>query len=428
MRRKDLYSMLGRLSKYFVLFLVLVLVLGTVDDSIAQKKKKKKKGKNSEVDLAEAKKKYEFELMKSWSFGYENYKNKEYEGAQKHFWRVAQLDTIGKFSERTYRYLGNSYLNAGDPDSAQVVFELGSQKYPDDAYLHRMIGYLLANRGQLEEAAQQYEHVVSIEPEAVDDLMQLANLYSRLDQDDDAIAAYDKILALAPDNFEAQEKKTALIARTGDIDALIDEEEKIRKANLQNSQVRFDLGKLYFDRSDDGDYQLSIERFQEFLTLVPNDLAAMEFVADAYRRLDQIRNAVQQYQAILAVQPQNKKIIAAISSCYKDMGRFSRARTYAKKAIALDNAYGLGWIAVGQAYEAAAERCVNQKDGKVDFDDKLVYELAAIQYRKALKDLEFRQEAERHLNFLVAVLPTKEDKFMHKNQTKATGECYQWIY
>lgn len=427
MQRETISSLTSRLMSFIVLVLVLVLALGAVDDSFAQRKKKK--GKNSnEVDAEAAKKMHMRELLKRWSFGYENYKNKQYERARNHFWKVAELDTIEKFGARTYRYLGNSYLNAGDPDSAQVAFEIGSAKYDDDAYLHRMVGYLLSNRGLIPEGIERYEKVVELEPESVDDWMQLASLYTREDRNEDAIAAYDKILALEPNNLEAQEKKTALIAMTGDIGALIDEKEKVREANPKDSRVRFDLGKLYFDRGEEGDYEKSIERFQEFLTLTPNDVSAMEYIGNAYQRLEQYSNAVTQFKAILAVQPGNKKVMAEISWSYKDMGRFSSARTYAKRALAVDNAYGYGWIALGKAYEASAEKCVNKKDGKVDFNDKLVYELAAVQYRRALKDLEFRQDAERHLNFLQAVLPTQEDKFMHKGQKKATGECYKWIY
>ncbi len=408
--------------------LILILVFAataTVEDSFAQRKKKKGKN-NSEVDAEAARKKYEFELLKSWSFGFENYKNKQYDSSKKHFWNVVKLDTINKFGAKTYRYLGNSYLNGGDPDSAQVIFELGAEKYPEYTYLHRMLGYLLSNRGLTEEAVERYKKVVEQEPESVDDWNQLASLYVKLEQDEDAIAAYDKILAIDPNNMEAQQKKTALISRSGDIDALIAEKEKIRERNPQDSQVRFDLGKLYFEQVEE--FEKSIERFHEFLTLVPNDIAAMEYVGNAYSRLDKSNDAITQFKAIMQIQPDNKKVMAEISRCYKDLGRFVSARSYARKVLAIDKSYGLGWIALGEAYEASAERCINQKDSKVDFNDKLVYELAYGQYKKALADLEFRQDAERHLSFLQGVLPTQEDKFMHKNQKKATGECYEWIY
>ncbi len=426
-RKKEINLVSSKLLNFVALLLILVCATTvTVEDSFAQKKKKNKGKNNGEVDAEAARKKHEFELLKSWSFGFENYKNKQYDSARKHFWNVAKLDTINKFGAKTYRYLGNSYLNGGDPDSAQVIFELGTEKYPEYTYLHRMVGYLLANRGLSEEAIERYKLVVEQEPESVDDWNQIASLYVKLEQDEDAIGAYDKIIAIEPNNMEAQEKKNALIGRSGDIEALVAGKEKIREQDPQNSRVRFDLGRLYFEQIED--FEKSIELFQEFLTLVPNDIGAIEYVGNAYRRLDRSNEAMTQFKGILEMQPDNKKMMAEISRCYKDLGRFVSARSYANKALAVDRAYGLGWIALGEAYEASAERCINQKDSKVDFNDKLVYELASAQYKKALSDLEFRQDAERHLSFLQGVLPTQEDKFMHKNQKKAEGECYKWIY
>ena len=369
--------------------------------------------------------KYLMELAKYWSFGFENFKNKQYRDAIKHFWRVVKLDTIDKFAEKAYRYLGDSYYRAQDPDSAQIVYELGVKQYPDNVYMHRMIAFLLTNRGLVEEAIAEYETILKLEPDAKDDWMRLAALYVKNEDIEKAIEAYDKVLALDPNNLEAQNNKAALLAATGDIEAVIAEKEKIREKDPQNAQVRFELGKMYFDG---GEYELAIERFREYLALSPGDVLAMENIGTAYQRLDRYRDAIKVYKEIIELEPDNKKVMVEISRCYKELGQFRTARVWANKALAVDKNYGLGWIALGEVYEGSADRCVEQKGGKVDFNDKLVYELADSKYRKALSDPQFRAEAERHRSFIKAVLPTREDKFMHKGQTKAQGDCYAWIY
>lgn len=425
MNKARFFQVLRRsIVNYLVVSMTIVLALNVVTvDSYAQKKKKKGEN-NGEVDAELARKKYIFELNKSWSFGYENYKNKQYPSSAKHFWRVVKLDTINKFP-RVYRYLGDCYLKTDQPDSAQIVFEIGLEKHPDDAHLHRMVGFLKSQREQVDEAIVEYEKVTELEPESVDDLKQLAALYVKADRVEDAIATYDKVLELDPDDLDAQSNQAALMGATGDVEGVIANKEKIRSQDPKNSQVRFDLGKLYFDTEQ---FEKSIELFREFLTLSPDDVAAMEYIGNAYKNLERYNDAIAEYKKILAIQPDNKEVMVEISRSYKELRRFSSARVYANKALAISRSYGLGWIALGEAYEASAEHCVGQKDGKVEFNDKLVYELAANQYRKAMKDLAYRQEAERHISFLQAVLPTKDDKFMHKNETKATGECYSWIY
>ncbi len=369
--------------------------------------------------------KYVMELAKYWSFGFENFKNKQYRDAIKHFWTVAKLDTIDKFTDKVYRYLGDSYYRVQDPDSAQICYELGIQKTPDNVYLHRMVAFLLTNRNLIDEAIKEYETIVGLEPDAKEDWMRLASLYVRAEEIEKAIEAYDKVLKLDPNNLEAQNNKAALLQSLGDIEAVIAEKEKIREQDPENSQVRFELGKMYFDQ---GQYELAVERYLEYLQLTPNDVLAMENVGIAYQRLEKYRDAIAMFQKIVSLEPGNKKVLAEISRCYKELGQFSTARVWARKALAVDRDYGLGWIALGEIYETAADRCIERKGGKVDFDDKLVYELADDQYRNALKDTQFRAEAERHRSFIKAVLPTKEDKFMHKGQTKAKGDCYTWIY
>ena len=65
--------------------------------------------------------------------------------------------------------------------------------------------------------------------------------------------------------------------------------------------------------------------------------------------------------------------------------------------------------------------------------DKLVYKEATRQYRKAAKDLQFQDEAEKKISYLKDFLPTKEDKFFNKSKIMQNGRykveepCYQWI-
>jgi len=418
---KNWHKLLKQVSLVAVVF---ILLLGfAAGDLSATKKKKQDKKRNGEVDAAAAAKKYNFELVKSWSFGWENYKNRQYDRAKKHFWKLVEIDTIKRFP-KVYRYLGDCYFKSNDPDSAQVVFEMGVKKYPEDPHLHRMVGFLKAQREQIDEAILSYEKVVELEPKKKDDWKQLASLYVRADRIQDAISAYDTVLQLDPNDLEAQTNQSTLITSTGDVQGAIESKLKIAEQDSLNSQVRFELGNLYFN---EGEYEQAIKWFQEFLVLSPNDLGALEKIGMSYERLEKVRDAIKTFKQILEADPQNKKAMCDISRSYKELGRFVRARTYANKALAVDRTYGLAWIALGEIYEAAADKCVKKKEEKVDFNDKLVYEIAAAKYRRALKDMAYRQNAERHLSYLQGILPTSEDKFMHKNQKKPTGECYDWI-
>lgn len=423
------------MNKKFNLFsilslgLIFILTVFLVNDQVLaqKKKKKKKKGKNHEQHdqayLDSLRKAYELELAKFWSFGYENYKNKQYADATKHFWKVVQLDTINKFP-RVYRYLAQCYFQLQKPDSAEYVLKQGVEQHPEDDHLHRMLGYIYAQKEQTDLAITEYEKVVQLEPESIDDWKQLAVLYVKADRLEDAIKAYNTILQKNPDDEEVRKTLSALYEATGSSEEAIAMKEQVREQEPENAQVRFELGKIYFDR---GDYEKAIERFQELLKLTPDDLKAMEYLGNSYQKLEQYTKAIQIYKQILQKQPDNKKIMADISRAYKDLGNFTQARSYAYESLAIDRQYGLGWIALGESFEASAEKCVGKKQGKIDFDDKMVYELAYQKYRMALSDLEFKSEAERKISYLKPVLPTTEDVFMHRRQKRPKAECYKWI-
>lgn len=417
-----------------VVLLSFFLTLSVAPDQAAAQKKKDKKSKNNQADLEAQRQAYLNELNRYWSFGFENYKNKQYRDAAKWFWKVAELDTIKKFPS-VFRYLGDSYFKLEKADSAKVIYEMGLLRYPDDPYLHRLVGYFLAQTEQIDPAIEKYETAIKLleaqsqtDPKQLetlkDDLKQLAALYVKADRKDDAIAAYNRALEIDPNDLEAQNNLAALLAVTGDIEAVIAAREKVREQDPKNSQVRFDLGKMYFDQ---GNYEKAIELFNEYLTLVPNDPGALEFKGISYQRLDRHNESITEFKKILDIQPQNKKVLAEISRGYKSIGNFATARTFAARALAIDNTYGLSWIALGEMFEAVADKCVKPKNGKVDYDDKLVYELAYQQYRNAFADLSFRREAENKASYLQTVIPTTEDVFMHTTQKRPTVECYKWL-
>jgi tetratricopeptide (TPR) repeat protein len=401
------------------LVLIVAMNIGVID-SYAQKDK----DGNNDIDPAEARKKYEFELKKNWSFGYENYKNKQYQRAARYFWKVVELDTINMFNSKPFRYLGNSYFQLQNPDSAQVVFELGVTKYPDDVYLHQNVGFLLVQRGDVENAIPHYEKVVELDPESSDDLKQLASLYTQEDRIEDAIGIYDKYQKLNPDDVEVQSIVSELYRQRGDMGAFIDTKIELAQQDPQNAQVRFELGEIYYR---DGMYEESIKWFEEFLKLNPGDVPALEYIASSFQRLERYDKAAATLKQVLDIQPDSKKTLCEISDCYRELRQFAAARSFAIKAISKDRNYGQGWLALGRLYEAGAERCSAAKGGDIKFDEKLVYELAYQKYLIARRDMAFQGDADRQISYVKPVLPTKQDTFMSPNQKLPKDECYSWI-
>lgn len=391
---------------------------------------------------------YEVELNRNWSFGFQHYRNRQYAEVPRYFWKVVAMDTAQKSAgaanhskdgtapdstkkaapirafPQVFDFLGQTYLQLNKPDSAQLVYELGVKTLPSDAGLRRNLAQLLAARSQFIPALAEYEHIITLGAATADDYRRMANLHVRTNQFDKAIAACEKILALNPNDAEIRQTLSALYRATGKEDAAVASMEKALAQNPNDTRIMFELAQAHFNRQE---YEKVVELLPRFNKLVPGDLLALELLGDAHVRLNRYREALQAYAQIVAIKNDAKKILVKIANCHRDLGDFPSARRFANKALVVDAKYGAAYMALGQVYEACADKCVAPKD-KIEYDDKLIYELAYFQYEKALQDLETRTAARQRLKFLETAIPNKEDRFMNKGKTKATGPCYQWIY
>lgn len=368
---------------------------------------------------------YIFQLSKHWSTAWEYYKNKTYRSAVKPFWKVIELDTIQRF-KNVYSLLSDSYVQLNNPDSAQIVLEMGIKEYPDNAHLHRTLAYYLAGRGLDDEAIEEYETTVEIDSTKVNDWKALGNLYIKNDRIDDAIRAYEIIVDMDPQDHESQQTLSSLYRSTGNEDAAIDRMEEVKKLDPNNTENLYALGRAYFKNNK---YNDAIANFELLLKIKPEDTAALEYFGSSQQNNGDFNGAIATYQKILKIQPDNKKVMTDIATCYKELGRYQTARSYVDRALRVDPKYGMARIVRGEIYEATAEYCMSKRGKQLPvFDDKLVFDLAYKEYQKATQDLQFKDLATQKMNYVKDFTPTKEDLFFHKGQTKPEDECYSWIY
>jgi tetratricopeptide (TPR) repeat protein len=402
------------------LWVVAGLVGTNIDSDYSALAKEKEKNGEAEQDLEAARKKHDFEVKKNWSFGYENYKNKQYERAIPYFRAVTGLDTARVFKERSFRYLGMCHFQLSQFDSALTTWRAGLNLYPDDLYLNQRMGHLLSTMDRGSEAITHYVAAVGIDAQDYESWKQLGQLYVKEEDCEKAIEAYEKYLEGSPDDGITKSLVSELLAQCYDDPQLvIDKKVEIAKAEADNTQVRLEIADLYMRQQK---YADAIQWYKEYSSLKPEDTFGMEQIARAYELMQKFSEALTWLKKIVAVKPNDKRTLAKISQIYSDLSQFENARTYANRALQVDGAFGAGWIALGQAYEKSAGKCSDE----AKWDEKLVYELAYQQYKRAAQDPAYKGDADRHIQYASNYLPTKEDVFMHSAKAP-TKECYGWI-
>jgi len=378
----------------------------------------------------EREKQMEFEIAKTWSTGYEYFKNESYPDAKKYFLKLLALDPEMKYAAK-YRYrdlftrLATCYIKENKADSAQWAYEMGIKFFPDNAYLHRSLGYILRNKNLLEEAIAEYEKAVELDPGYKPDYQALGDLYIRVDDLDKAIWAFEKLAEIDPEDRRVQETLASLYRTTGREDEALAKKEEILAKNPTDTGLMMELAEAYYRRDEN---EKVIDVLTKLLELEPKNIKALEYLGGAYLNLEQYTKALRAYNSIIKLEPRNTRILCNIATVYRMIKDFQTAKRYVKRALSIDPKFAYAHMVMAEIYESSAEECINKREGKVTFDDKLVYEKAYKEYRKILNDLEYGDKARARMEAIKGLLPTKEDRFFNPGKEEPTDPCYKWIF
>ncbi len=368
-----------------------------------------------------------------YDYGREYYKKAQYgksednySKALPYFWKVVVNDQTGAFKV-VYGKIVDCYLNLNQPDSAMLATYRGLKLYPDYPSLHYHAGYLQKNKGNINCAILHYEALVSDETQDPDALknyyMVLSQLYLQL-EDERAIDAQRKVIEYDPENVEAATTLARMMDFFG-MDPLKAREEAFLKdtTNVLNARQ---YGMIAFES---GQYDKALRAFNAVLVQEPENVEAFSYIGRVYESKDQLSNAINVYKKIITIDPDRLNTLCALASVYGRLNEFSVARSYVRRAINKDAGYGLAYMVMGEIYENAVMNCSNkrEKDG-YSYDDKLVFEMAREEYRKAAsKDRNVASSAQNRFNQLAPFIRTKADKHMQGNRDTLKDGCYAWI-
>ena len=100
----------------------------------------------------------------------------------------------------------NFYQGHRDYDAALAELDLARQTLPNDARIYQLMGFIQRRqKGRYEESTRTLEHAIDLDPRNVLTLNQIATFnYTRLGRYSDAKSAWERLLAITPDDVTAQ--------------------------------------------------------------------------------------------------------------------------------------------------------------------------------------------------------------------------------
>ncbi|HEY5946234.1 MAG TPA: tetratricopeptide repeat protein, partial [Kofleriaceae bacterium] len=130
--------------------------------------------------------------------------------------------------------LGVAYLEAGDPAKADNFLRRAVALKGDDPESKLQFARALAAEGKIDEAVSQLKEAQQLDPKRIDIALELARTYQVANRHDDAVAAYDKLLALPDVPIVVRVNAGRYYAQRGMIDKAAAQAEPILKAEPEN--------------------------------------------------------------------------------------------------------------------------------------------------------------------------------------------------
>jgi tetratricopeptide (TPR) repeat protein len=215
-------------------------------------------------------------------------------------------------SSRMQRAVG--FHNQGQLDQAEQIYEAILTEDPDQFYALNFLGCIKRIKGDHEKGIDLLVKAVSLQPNNPDVHYNLGNIFKDLRRWNDAIACYEKSLGLNPQLVEA----------------------------LNNLGICF-LEVAYYERSE--------FTMKKVISLQPGFVGAWLNLANALRSQQKYSEAISSALQAISLKPDKVESFVLLSSLYKQQGDINEAITCLMRVIALQPDYAQSYFSLGMIYQ-----------------------------------------------------------------------------
>ncbi len=208
------------------------------------------------------------------------------------------------------------------PAEAEAAFEEALKLAPSDGDLLLEVGTYKLDTGQKEEALKLLEHCVRVLPRDGDAQFYLAQAYHLNGQDDLALAAIRQSLKLEPDNAPAFQKYGELLCGTDICEEGLRWLLKAQRSDPKLPRIDYDIALTDFKLMDLAGAAQHAARAVESQ---PNDLPALQLLADSDTKLAKWQEAKQAFERLLVAKPDDLESLIGLGQCELELKNYPEA-------------------------------------------------------------------------------------------------------
>lgn len=185
------------------------------------------------------------------------------------------------------------------------------KKNPGCWMAHYNLGIVLSERGETDQAVDQYRQAITLRPDYTEAHYNLGRLLAEQGQFDDAIAHYEEALKANPADAEAQNNLGVTLFGIGRVDEAIVHYRKALEIQPDYIESSCNLANALIAT---GDLDGAIVRYSACLSVMPDQAEAQYNLASALLRKNRIDEAIVHYQKALQLNPENADAHANLGS------------------------------------------------------------------------------------------------------------------
>ena len=216
-------------------------------------------------------------------------------------WAIHEADKIDPNNHETALLRGIFYYQIKAFDNAKVFFLQATAADPASAEAQEYLGLTLQDGGQMLPAIEAFRKAVDLAPTNTIYLINLANAFLKIDQNEQALLNFNKALATHPDDFDSWIKKTLILMKIGT------PEEKIHVT-------------------------------RDILARYPRFMGGYEWLGDLLEKSGHSGDALKLYKTMAAVFPGESAPYINLARASDNLGRPADLKKYMAQAARLDPA------------------------------------------------------------------------------------------
>lgn len=243
--------------------------------------------------------------------------------------------------------LADLYFRTGRAHDAESTAKNLLKAAPDDVDAHKLLGRIyLRQLGEgngsvsstspsgnvLDQAIAEFEKIVALQPKNVEDRMVLGQLYTVKHQPEKAEQEFKSAQAIEPDSEDVVLNLARLYAESNDVPHAIQVVQNVPEGS-RTPKMEFTLGSLYDQQKQTKD---AVTAYKRAADMEPGDLQTIDALAQALYNDDQLDEALKQYKLLAEADPENSEALVHIAEIQRRQGKYEDALATVKKARKLD--------------------------------------------------------------------------------------------